>query len=192
MNGLSKITTIILVVIAMIDLALFSNMTILTLVAYLIGVLGMTLGIQFSYRSASVFGLFIIGTAAAASMEFATVLQVSPLLAAISGLMIPMFVLTWTAFSVNEQGHQDIGSSRRGIAASVFYAGVVLASAPVISFFMSFLLPTVTTRFSTVTEISIMMVVLITSGILLTTEKIGPRASTGSEEEAASKQEPVP
>jgi hypothetical protein len=169
--------TTILVIIAIVDLALFSTITILTVLAFIIGALGITLGNRYSYKSASVLGLLITGTAAAASMDFSTVLEAGPLLATISGLMIPMFVLTWAAVMPGVNMIPGGSHARRGIVLSVFYAGIVLASEPVASFFLSLLLPSITTGFNTVSEVAIVLVVLAATAIFLTRARKTPGGS---------------
>ncbi len=174
MSERSWILATTLVIIAIVDLALFSTITILTVLAYVIGALGIALGSRYSYRNASVLGLLITGTAAAASMNFTTVLDMGPLLAAISGLMIPMFVLAWAALAPSGDMIPSTPHARRGITLSVVFAGVVIASEPVATFFLSLLLPSLTTRFTTVSEVAIMLVVLTASGIFLTRARKAP------------------
>ncbi|HJX04541.1 MAG TPA: hypothetical protein VJ489_01850 [Thermoplasmata archaeon] len=180
MSYFSRLTRTILAVIAIIDLAVFSDLVILTLISLVIGSAVIVLGLQYSFRSASIVGLLIVGTAAAASMSITTILEAGLLLGAISGLLIPMMLLTWICFSADEDQDQGSTISRREIAIALVFAGVVVTSAPLVSLMISFVLPTMTMRFTAATEIAIMMLALISGGMLLTREK-GAAKSPGAE-----------
>jgi hypothetical protein len=172
---------------AIVDLALFSDMTALTLVAYLIGAFGLVLGILYSYRPSSVIGVLVIGAAAAASMESTTILDASPLIAAIIGLVAPVSAISWIALSVQEEGSPEFWPPRRTVALSAVYASAILAVTPVSLFLLSILFPGVISRLTAVSEVSIMIIALIISTLFLTRQSISrkvpePVAERASEE----------
>jgi hypothetical protein len=163
--------------IAIVDLALFSDMSALTLVAYLIGAFGLVLGIFYSYRPSSVIGALVIGAAAAASMESATILDASPLMAAIIGLIAPMAAISWIALSVQEEGSPEFLPPRRTVTLSAVYASAILAVTPASLFLLSILFPGVITRLTAVSEVSVMMIALIISSLFLTRQSLSQKAS---------------
>jgi hypothetical protein len=176
LSELPKASSTALVIIAVIDLALFSNMTVFGLIAYVIGALGLALGILYSYKPSAIVGLLLTGVAGAASMEFTSLLDTGPLFAAIVGLMIPMFVITWIALSLHEESSRETWPARKTVSVSVLYAGLVLVSTPLISLLLSLFVPSVTTRFTTVTEAAILFVVLTVSAVILTGGMSAPGA----------------
>lgn len=170
MSQFTKTAKSILAVIAVADMSAFSDLTSLTLVSIILGSAVIILGLQFSIKFASIVGLLIVGVAAASSMNMVTVLEVAPLIGAITGLLIPMMLLLGICLTADDETDQAAEVGRKQLAIAIAFAGMVLASAPIVSLVLSFALPTVTMRFTAVTEIAIMMVFLIGGGIILTRE----------------------
>ncbi len=149
----------------------FSRLTILSLAAIAIGVFTMFLGLEFSYRPASVIGLLAVAVTASASITILSLDTIGAVLTAMIGLLLPLLVLIWIALSAEEGDKQEVAVVRKSAALSVLFAIICLWSAPLAILAISFFAPTVAMSASTLTEISIVIVVTIGGALLVLRRK---------------------
>jgi hypothetical protein len=165
-------------ILATADLMIFSRLTIFPLMAISVGIVVMFLGLEYSYRPASVIGMLVVALAASASISIPSLLTIGDLLTAFIGLLLPLLMLIWIALSAEEGENQQVAVIRRAAYVSVAYSLVCLWSAPLIVLVISLFTPTVAMSVSTLSEISIMMVATIAGGLVVLRRK--PRITTPS------------
>jgi hypothetical protein len=163
-------------ILATADLMIFSRLTIFPLMAISIGIVVMFLGLEYSYRPASIIGMLVVAIAASASISIPSLLTIGNLLTAIIGLLLPLLMLIWIALSVEEGDNQQVAVVRRAAYVSVAYSLVCLWSAPLVVLVVSLFSPTIAMSMTTLGEISIMMVATIAGGLLVLRRK--PRITT--------------
>ena len=149
------------------DLMIFSRMTIMPLIAMIVGVFVLFLGLEYSYRPASVPGLLVVATTSSASIHIASLATLGQVLTAIIGLLIPLLMLIWLALSAEEGDTQNVAVVRGAAATSVGYALACIWSVPITLLIVSLFAPTVAIGVSTFSEVSIMLVITILGGILI-------------------------
>jgi hypothetical protein len=175
----SRRVRLILVVVASIDLAVFSQHSLLVVLAQAIGTVLILIGLLSTYRPSSVIGLLLTATASASAMDLPSLLEVGQILTAIGCLAIPIFVLTWLALSAEEGESTDVFLLKRPAIIALTFALICLFSAPVVVLVMSLLAPTISTRTTPMTEIAIMLIVTVVGAIALTRQM--PTKTTVSE-----------
>lgn len=175
----SRRVRLLMAIMAVVDLAVFSQHGILVILAQAIGAALILLGIFYDYRPSSLTGLLIVATASAAAIELPSLLEVGQILTAIASLAIPMFVLTWLALSAEEGESTDVLLLKRPATIALTFALICLFSAPVVILVMSLLAPTAATRTTPMTEIAIMLIVTVVGAIALT--RRAPETATVSE-----------
>ena len=164
----SRRVRLLMAVVAVVDLAVFSQHSVLVILAQAIGAALILLGMFYDYRPSSLTGLLIIATASAAAIELPSLLEVSQILTAIVSLAIPTFVLTWLALSAEEGESTDVVLLKKPATAALVFALVCLFSAPIVVLIMSLLAPTVSTRITPTTEIAIILIATTVGTIVLT------------------------
>jgi len=160
-------TRIVLLLLVTADLMVFSRITLLPLIAMAIGAATIVLGIVSLYRIASVLGLLVVISTAAASIEIPSLLELGAILTAIVALLLPIMTIIWLALSVEEGENQQVSFRRRPGAIALIFALMCVWSAPLVILILSFFAPTVSTRVGTLTEISILLVVTIAGAMLM-------------------------
>jgi len=155
-------------IVAVVDLAVFSQHGILVILAQAIGAALILLGMFYDYRPSSLTGLLIVATASAAAIELPSLLEVGQILTAIVSLAIPTFVLTWLALSAEEGESTDVLLLKRPATTALVFALVCLFSAPIVILVMSLLAPTISTRITPITEMAIILTATIVGTIVLT------------------------
>lgn len=177
-------TRILLLVLVTADLMVFSRITLLPLIAIAIGAATIILGIVSLYRIASVFGLLVVITSAAASIEIPSLLELGAILTAIIALLLPIITMIWLALSVEEGENQQVSFRRRPGAIALAFALVCIWSVPLFTLILSIFAPTVSARMDTLTEISILWVVTIAGAVFMLRRRpsltITPRPEGGT------------
>jgi hypothetical protein len=171
---------ILIMILATADLMVFSRLTLFPLMAISIGTVVMLLGVQYSYRLASVIGMLVVAIAASASVTVPSLLTIGELLTVIIGLLLPLMMLIWIALSAEEGDTQHVAVVRRAAYMSVAYSLACLWTTPLVVLAISLFSPSVAMSISTLGEISIMMVATIAGGLLVLRRK--PRILTPSEQ----------
>ena len=145
----------------------FSRITLLPLIAMAIGSATIILGIVSLYRIASVLGLLVVITTAAASIEIPSLLELGAILTAIIALLLPIMTIIWLALSVEEGENQQVSFRKRPGAIALAYALLCIWSAPLAVLVLSFFAPSVSMRVDILAEISILLVATIAGGVLM-------------------------
>ena len=164
----SRRVRVLMAIVAVVDLAVFSQHGILVILAQAIGAALILLGMFYDYRPSSLTGLLIVATASAAAIELPSLLEVGQILTAIVSLAIPTFVLTWLALSAEEGESTDVLLLKRPATTALVFALVCLFSAPIVILVMSLLAPTISTRITPITEMAIILTATIVGTIVLT------------------------
>jgi len=164
----SRRVRLILALVASIDLAVFSQHSLLVILAQAIGAALILLGLLSSYRPSSIIGLLLMATASASAIDLPSLLEVSQIFTAIVSLAIPMFVLTWLALSAEEGESTEVLLLKRPAIIALTFALICLFSAPVVTLVMSLLAPTASVRVTPITEIAIILVATVVGSIALT------------------------
>jgi hypothetical protein len=175
----SRRIRLLMAIVAVVDLAVFSQHSIIVILAQAIGAALILLGTFYDYRPSSLTGLLIVATASASAIDLPSLLEVGQILTAIVSLAIPMFVLTWLALSAEEGESTDVLLLKRPAIIALTFALICLFSAPVVILVMSLLAPTTSTRVTPMTEIAIMLIVTVVGAIALTRRV--PETATVSE-----------
>jgi len=171
----SRRVRLLMAIVAVIDLAVFSQHSILVILAQAIGAALILVGIFYDYRPSSLTGLLIVATASAAAIELPSLLEVGQILTAIVSLAVPTFVLTWLALSAEEGESTDVLLLKKPATTAMVFAVVCLFSAPIVVLVMSLLAPTISARITPTTEIAIILIATTVGTIVLTR-----RASTAA------------
>ncbi|MCX6658650.1 MAG: hypothetical protein NTY62_08225 [Euryarchaeota archaeon] len=164
----SRSVRLLMAIVAVIDLAIFSQHSILVILTQAIGAALVLLGMLYDYRPSSLTGLLIVATASAAAIELPSLLEVGQILTAIVSLAIPAFVLTWLALSAEEGESTDVLLLKRPATTALVFALVCLFSAPIVVLVMSLLAPTISTRITPTTEMAIILIATTVGTIVLT------------------------
>ena len=177
-------TRIVLLLLVTADLMAFSRITLLPLIAMAIGAATILLGIVSSYRIASMIGLLVVVTTAAASIEIPSLIELGAIMTAIVALLLPVLTLIWLALSVEEGERQQVSLRKIPAGIALAYALVCVWSAPLAILVLSLFAPTVSMRVDILAEISIMLVATIGGGVLLLRRKpsgiITPKPERGA------------
>ena len=156
----------IILILVIADMMAFSRLTLIPLIAMAIGGATILLGIVSSYRVASVLGLLVVITTAAASVELTSLLELGAIITAIVVLLLPILTLAWLALSAEEGDKQQVSIRRRPAIVALIFAIVCIWSAPLSVLVLSFFAPTVSMRVDILAEISIMLVATIAGAAL--------------------------
>jgi hypothetical protein len=178
----SKRVRLLMAIVGVVDLAVFSQHSILVILAQAIGAALIILGIFYDYRPSSLTGLLIVATASAAAIELPSLLAVGQILTAIVSLAIPMFVLTWLALSAEEGESTDVLLLKRPATTALVFALVCLFSAPIVVLIMSLLAPTISTRITPTTEMAIILIATTVGTIVLTRRASAAARLPGTQE----------
>jgi len=158
-------------ILATADLMIFSRLTVFPLVAISVGIVVMFLGLEYSYRLASVVGMLVVAIAASASIPIPSLLTIGDVLTAIIGLLLPLLMLIWIALAAEEGDSQQVAVVRRAAYTSVAYSLACIWAPPITVLAISLFSPTVAMSVSTLSEISIMMVATIAGGLIVLRRK---------------------
>ena len=164
----SRRVRFLMAIVAVVDLVVFSQHSILVILAQVIGAALILLGMLYDYRPSSLTGLLIVATASAAAIELPSLLEVGQIFTAIVSLAVPTFVLTWLALSAEEGESTDVLLLKRPATTALVFAVVCLFSAPIVVLVMSLLAPTISTRITPTTEIAIILIATTVGTIVLT------------------------
>ena len=178
----SRRVRLLMAIMAVVDLAVFSQHGILVILAHAIGAALILLGMFYAYRPSSLTGLLVVATASAAAIELPSLLEVGQILTAIVSLAIPTFVLTWLALSAEEGESTDVLLLKRPATTALVFALVCLFSAPIVVLAMSLLAPTVSTRITPTTEMAIMLMATTVGTIVLTRRASAAARLPGTQE----------
>ena len=166
MTSVQRQMRFLLLAIAVVDLLVFSRLTGFSILTAALGSVMILLGIAYNDRQASALGLLVISVVAAASITITTLTDVSTVLTAFLGLLLPLFLLAYIALSA-EEGEAPPPLARRPVLVSVGYMTGCTLSAPIVVLLLSVLIPGVALRVETMTEMGIILVTATALGIAL-------------------------
>jgi len=156
-------------VIAMVaEMLIFTRATGLTLIAMTVGTATTLMGMMYFYRQAAAIGILIISGAAAAAIEITSLTEVSTLLTATFGMVIPVIVLMLDALSAELDESTKIVVRRGPVLRIVGFVAASMISVPLVAFLTSIVAPGVATRLPVLTEAAIILVVAIAALTALT------------------------
>jgi hypothetical protein len=166
--AISRGVRLILVIAASVDLVLFSQHGLLVIIAQAMGTVLIMLGLQSSYRPASLLGLLLVATASASAIELPSLLEVGQIITGLVSLAIPMLVLTWLALSAEEGESADVLLLKRPAIIAITFTLICLFSAPLVILVVSLFAPTTSMRITPMTEIAIILIVTVGGAVALT------------------------
>jgi hypothetical protein len=149
-------------------MSVFTKATPLTLIALFLGGAMVALGSLYSYRPGAVLGVVIVATGVASSIHLDSVLDVSAVLTAFLGLLLPLFLLALHALGSEQWGGRILPVRGRPAIIALLFCVVCVMSAPMAIGLMSTALPTMTLRLSGTAETAIMLLAATIGSILLT------------------------
>jgi hypothetical protein len=173
---------LLMAIVAVVDLVVFSQHSILVILAQAIGAALILLGMFYNYRPSSLTGLLIVATASAAAIELPSLLEVGLIITAIVSLAIPTFALTWLALSAEEGESTDVLLLKKPATIALVFALACLFSAPIVVLVMSLLTPTMSTRITPTAEIAITLIATIVGTIVLTRRASAAERLPGTQE----------
>ena len=167
MTALPRWARIAIVVLADADLLVFARATPLTLMVLGVGTILIFLGLIYEYKPASFLGLLISSAGAAASIEITTLTEISTVLTAIVGLLVPVSLLIWLTLSV-EEGEGGASITKKPVLIAASYSLLCVWSVPVTTLVLGLFVPTLSMSISAMTEAAIMLMAVIVGAVILT------------------------
>ena len=164
-----------IIVICVVVISVFSNITLLTMTALALGTLAITLGISYSYRPASIVGLLTIYISAASAMEIPTLIETSMVITALLGMLVPVMLLGILALSFEDEENDSIVIPKRPLATSILYGVVCVFAAPLVSLIISVIAPTFALSVNIVGQMALVFIAAVIGGVYLT--RIRPSAT---------------
>jgi len=164
----------------------FAQVTLAVLIPVVIGVGLVMLGIAIAYRAPAAIGLLAILATMAFSVEVPTLTDAEGVLRAAISVFSPAVILAWAALSAEPGDERSIPIMSRPNAVLVGTVAALLLAVPLFVFLVGVLFPTVSTRVSTMAEISILLACITASGMILnrsTPKRVGTTIAEPAAEE---------
>jgi len=164
----------------------FSEMNAATLFATLIGTGLILLGIASYYRPACMAGLMMAAGSAAVSTNLGSLTVVAAWMNAVFGLLIPVYIMTWVSLNSSTEESWELMLRSRANAYTLTYVLACLLSVPIATLVIGLFWPHISTAFSILTEVAIVLTVTTAGLIILTSQKprSGPAVEPLSETDA--------
>lgn len=179
MNRLGTAAKILVVATLLTAMSVFTEATSLTLLALVLGGVMVVFGSLYAYRAGALMGVVVVAVGAASSIQLDSVLDVSSVLTAALGLLIPVFLLTLHALGTERGDVRAMAIRARPAVLALLFGLACLMSAPVVSGLMGLVLPTMTVPLSGMAEMAIILVVA-AAGTALLTMRTSARKTIGS------------
>jgi len=160
-------TRMTLVLAAVADILVFSTASPLTIFLAGIGAAMIAIGINYSFKPSSFIGLSMLAVTAALGMEIPSLTDISTLVVAIVGLLLPVFFLAMLALASEEPEHR-MPIMRRPLLLSLGFAMLCVWAVPIVSILVSLFAPTLSVRLTPMTEAAVVLLAAIAGGVLLT------------------------
>lgn len=174
MSASSDTYKVIAVALLIVVISVFSEITIITVLALILGGIMMLLGILNAHRPSAFLGTLVVAVGGTSSMRFTSLLDVGGILTAVAGLLLPVLLLSLHALGVESEDIKAMILRKRPAMLAILFGVLCVLSAPLATFGMSIFLPTVAMRIGTIGEISIMLVFTV-AGVLFLTRHIPVR-----------------
>ena len=188
MTTASDVYKAIVVAVLIADISVFSEVTLITLIALVLGGIMILLGIFYAYRPSAFLGTLVVAAGGASSMQLTSVLDVGEILTAFIGLLLPVLLLTLHSLGVESEEIGKMAMRSKPALFAILFGAVCILSAPLVSAGISIFMPTMSMRLSTMSEIAIMLLFTVVGTLYLTrrtpTKRIieAGSASQGGEE----------
>ena len=188
MTTASNVYKAIVVAVLIADISVFSEVTLITLIALVLGGIMILLGIFYAYRPSAFLGTLVVAAGGASSMQLTSVLDVGEILTAFIGLLLPVLLLTLHSLGVESEEIGKMAMRSKPALFAILFGAVCILSAPLVSAGISIFMPTMSMRLSTMSEIAIMLLFTVVGTLYLTrrtpTKRIieAGSASQGGEE----------
>jgi len=164
---------------------MFSEMSVATLFATVVGAGLIMLGLLTFYRPASVIGLMIAAAAEAISNNPGSLTSISSVLNAVFGLLLPLYVLAWVSLSSGSEVPAELRIRTRASAFTLLFMLVCVMSVPVAALTLGLVSPRFSMSMSVLTEIALILGVA-TTGIIALTAQVPSRHSTQEDQQTSS------
>lgn len=165
---ISKSVRLALLAFGVIDMLLFANANPGTILTVAVGTLIMVMGMWYYYRQAAVAGMLLVSIGGASTIQIPTLLELSGLMTALLGLLVPVSVLAWLALSSEEVETANVLPGNRQMMLSALFGILCLWSVPLVTFMISLFVPGLSMRMTTVSEIAIVLLAAALVGTILT------------------------
>ncbi len=168
MTTRSDIYKAVVVSVLIADISVFSEATMITLLALVLGGIMILLGIFYAYRPSALLGTLVIAIGGASSMELTSVLDVGSALTVFVGLLLPVLLLSLHALGVESEEMTKMAVATRPALLAITFGAACILSAPLASAAISIIMPTMAMRLSTTSEIAIMLLFTVVGTLYLT------------------------
>jgi len=167
-NRLDDAAKILLVAVMVIEMSVFAEATVLTLISLALGGIMIALGSLYAYRPGAIVGVIVVAIGAASSIQLDTVLEASAVLTAVLGLLLPLFVLALHALGAELGDLRVLPARSRHAAFALLFGVICVISAPLLTGMMSVILPTMAMRLGITAETAILLLVAAAGSVILT------------------------
>ena len=171
---------------AVLAILTLGQMSAVGILAISVGTFLLLLGLWISYRPAAVFGFMTLAVGSGLAVDFDSVTDVSTLMSAAVGILIPVYITGWVALSSEIDGPVNVSIFNRPTLLTIGYTMACVFSVPVASLVIGVLTPAMATHVNVVTEAALMLLVIAILVVALTSRN--PRAvlqEPAPEEEAS-------
>lgn len=168
MSRLDDAAKLLVVAVLITEISVFAEATVLTLMALALGGIMVALGSLYAYRPGAVAGLLVVATGAASSIQLDSVLEVSAILTAVLGLLLPLFVLALHALGAGQGDLKTMSARSRPAAFALLFGVACVLSAPLLIGLMGLFVPTMTMRLGGIAETAVLLLVAATGSVVLT------------------------
>jgi hypothetical protein len=183
-NRLYTVTKVLVVATMLTAMSVFTRATPLTLIALVLGGVLVVLGSLYSYKPGATTGVVIVAIGAASSIQLDSLLEVSTMLTAILGLLIPLFLLALHALGTEQGDVRTMSIKIKPAIAALSFCFACILITPLAIGLMGLILPTMTVRLSGTAETAIVLLALAVGSMLLT-RRTSEKKTIGTELENA-------
>lgn len=168
MSRLHTAAKILVVAILLTAISVFTRATPLTLIALVLGGVLVVLGSLYSYKPGAMMGVIIVAMGAASSIQLDSLLEISTVLTAILGLLVPLFLLALYTLGTALGDLRFLSARGRSAFSALLFCFACVLSVPVVIGLMSVVTPTIATQLSVTAETATMLLATAAGGIYMT------------------------
>ncbi len=184
MSKLDATAKIFMVATLLTAISVFTRATPMTLIALVLGGVLVVLGSLYSYKPGAMMGVIIVAMNAASSIQLDSLLEISTILTAILGLLIPLFLLALHALGTEQADVRAMSIRSRPAMMALSFGFACVLSTPLAVGLMGLALPAITIRLSGTVETAIVLLVL-TIGTTLLTRRTSAKKTISTESEGS-------
>lgn len=146
---------------------IFAEVTLSILIPALVGVALIMMGLAMAYRPPAVVGALTVLATSALAIDISTLTDLQGLFIAVVALYIPLTLMTWAALSAEPGDAYTLRLRAKTSGRLVVIAVTCVLSVPVFALVLGVLIPGVSMRMSTMTEMSVLLVAASAMALLL-------------------------